>query len=39
MDKVYLVMEYAPHDVRKLMKQMEQKGKKFTMGEDTGELL
>ncbi|CAD5212372.1 unnamed protein product [Bursaphelenchus okinawaensis] len=33
MDKFYLVMEYIPHDVRKLIKLMEKKKKRFTIAQ------
>lgn len=32
MDKVYLVMEYVEHDLKALIDQLKQRGKKFTAG-------
>ncbi|KAI6192098.1 putative serine/threonine-protein kinase [Aphelenchoides bicaudatus] len=33
MDKIYLVMEYVEHDVKALLKQMEERKKKFRIAE------
>lgn len=32
MDKIYLSMEYVDHDMKVLLKQMDEKKKKFKMG-------
>ena len=33
MDKVYLVMEYVEHDLKALIDQLRERGKKFTTGQ------
>jgi cell division cycle 2-like protein len=33
MDKIYLVMEYVDHDMKVLLKQMDERKKKFTVSQ------
>jgi hypothetical protein len=35
MDKVFLVMEYVDHDMKVLLKQMDERKKKFKIGKKT----